>query len=243
MKIDQLKAYGSKAVVVSFSTTDTPFEAVVRLQDFASHLQAKMALELEDILISHFNLNLVFKQSASVATVAPQLQRYWEEFNATTKIEKTNALWELPVCFDAAFAKDLYAHFKQDTNKVKAFIKALCQRELYVHFFGFQPGFAYLGGLPKELQLPRHGQPRLKVPKGAFALGGPYAAVYPQASPGGWQLIGQTPFIFFDAHRTPPVFLRPGDRIKVQPISHKDYLALQTAYDRQAFAPKKIAQT
>ena len=243
MKIDQLQAYGPKALIVSFSTTDIPFEDVVRLQDFASHLHSKKALELEDILISHFNLNLVFKQPTSVAAVAPKLQRYWQEFSTKATVQKTIALWELPVCFDAAYAPDLYAHFKQDTKQVKAFVEALSHQELYVHFFGFQPGFAYLGGLPKELQLPRHGQPRLQVPKGAFALGGPYAAVYPQGSPGGWQLSGKTPFIFFDAQRIPPVFLRPGDRIKVQPISRKDYLALQTAYERQAFSPKKLSQT
>lgn len=243
MKIEQLKAYGPKALIVSFSSTDTPYKDVVRLQDFARHLKSKKALALEDILISHFNLNLVFQKPISVTAVSPQLHRYWEEFTTTVAAQKTNVVWELPVCFDAAYAPDLYTHFKQDIPRVEDFIKALCQHELYVHFFGFLPGFAYLGGLPKELQLPRHGQPRLQVPKGAFALGGPYAAVYPQASPGGWQLIGQTPFIFFDVQRTPPVFLNPGDRIKVASISRKDYLAMQTAYNQQAFAPKKLPQT
>ncbi len=73
MKIEQLKAYGQKALIVSFSSTDTPYKDVVRLQDFARHLQSKKALELEDILISHFNLNLVFQKPILVAAVSPQL--------------------------------------------------------------------------------------------------------------------------------------------------------------------------
>ena len=240
MKIEQLKAYGPKALIVSFSSTDTPYKDVVRLQDFARHLKSKKALALEDILISHFNLNLVFQKPISVTAVSPQLHRYWEEFTTTVELKKKCSLGIARVLMRPMLR--IYTLILNKIYPLKPLSKHF-QHELCIHFFGFLPGFAYLGGLPKELQLPRHGQPRLQVPKGAFALGGPYAAVYPQASPGGWQLIGQTPFIFFDIQRTPPVFLNPGDRIKMASISRKDYLALQTAYSQQAFAPKKLPQT
>lgn len=79
---------------------------------------------------------------------------------------------------------------------------------------GFQPGFAYLMGLPAALQMPRLDQPRLRVPAGSLAIGGALCGVYPQASPGGWRLIGQCDMPLFG---TEPL-LRPGDRVRF--LSH-----------------------
>lgn len=81
-----------------------------------------------------------------------------------------------------------------------------------VAFMGFLPGFPYLHGLDARLQLPRRSTPRPRVPAGAVAMGGPYAGVYPFASPGGWHLLGQllTPQLFGEAGP----LLRPGDRLR-----------------------------
>lgn len=79
-----------------------------------------------------------------------------------------------------------------------------------VAFGGFAPGFAYLVGGDERLVVPRRATPRTAVPAGAVALAGEYSGVYPQASPGGWQIIGHTEATLWDAHRTPPALLRPG---------------------------------
>lgn len=81
-----------------------------------------------------------------------------------------------------------------------------------VAFMGFLPGFPYLHGLDTRLRLPRRSTPRPRVPAGAVAIGGPYAGVYPLASPGGWHLLGQllTPQLFGEAG----ALLRPGDRVR-----------------------------
>ena len=68
-----------------------------------------------------------------------------------------------------------------------------------VAFLGFAPGFAYLIGGDESLRPGRRDEPRERVPVGAVALAGEYAAVYPRASPGGWQLIGSTELVMFDA--------------------------------------------
>jgi KipI family sensor histidine kinase inhibitor len=86
--------------------------------------------------------------------------------------------------------------------------------EFRVAFFGFAPGFAYLSGMPPSLAVPRHGTPRTRVPVGSVALADTYAAVYPSASPGGWQLIGHTDAVLFDVDRVPPALLEPGDRVR-----------------------------
>lgn len=85
---------------------------------------------------------------------------------------------------------------------------------LYVAaFLGFQPGFAYLLGGDERLRVPRRAEPRTRVPGGSVAIAGPYSGVYPRESPGGWRLLGRTPAALFDAARTPPALLAPGDRV------------------------------
>lgn len=65
-----------------------------------------------------------------------------------------------------------------------------------VFFLGFLPGFMYLGGLSEQLYYPRKETPRIKVSKGAVAIGGEQTGVYPMESPGGWNIIGNTPIDF-----------------------------------------------
>ncbi len=83
-----------------------------------------------------------------------------------------------------------------------------------VAFCGFAPGFAYLRGLDPRLWLPRRAEPRTRVPPGAVAIAGEWAAVYPSASPGGWQLIGHTEFPVWDVEQTPPSLLEPGTQVR-----------------------------
>ncbi|MCX5110323.1 allophanate hydrolase subunit 1 [Streptomyces sp. NBC_00378] len=88
--------------------------------------------------------------------------------------------------------------------------------EFRVAFCGFAPGFGYLTGLPGHLHVPRRATPRTKVPAGAVGLAGPYAGVYPRASPGGWQLIGRMPDPeeLWNPAREPAALLRPGVRVR-----------------------------
>lgn len=84
----------------------------------------------------------------------------------------------------------------------------------YVAFCGFAPGFGYLAGLAPDLVVPRRGSPRSSVPAGSVAVAGEYSAIYPRDSPGGWQLIGRTKLVLWDAQRRPPALLRPGVQVR-----------------------------
>lgn len=85
--------------------------------------------------------------------------------------------------------------------------------EYRVGFVGFAPGFAYLLGGDPALDVPRRSHPRERVPEGSIALAGEYCAVYPSASPGGWQLIGCTSTTMFDPTAERPALLEPGDTV------------------------------
>ncbi len=86
--------------------------------------------------------------------------------------------------------------------------------EYTVAFAGFAPGFAYLVGGHPSLNVPRRATSRTRIPAGAVGLASTFSAVYPQASPGGWQIIGVTHTRMWDLKRQPPALLQPGFRVR-----------------------------
>ncbi|SBT50078.1 5-oxoprolinase subunit B family protein [Micromonospora auratinigra] len=98
---------------------------------------------------------------------------------------------------------------------VPAVVDLLTGTEFRVAFCGFAPGFGYLTGLPAALAVPRLATPRTRVPAGSVALAGPYAGIYPTASPGGWLLVGRTDLVLFDPYADPPARLTPGTRVRL----------------------------
>ncbi len=98
-------------------------------------------------------------------------------------------------------------------------------RDYQVGAIGFMPGFAFLGELDERLALPRRSTPRTSVPAGSLAIAERQTAVYPQASPGGWNLIGRCLWRVFDARAEPPCLLAPGDRVRFVPVDEAVFRA------------------
>ncbi len=122
----------------------------------------------------------------------------------------------VPVAFDGP---DLEEVAERARSSPAGVIEQLAEARFEVAFLGFLPGFAYLDGLPPPLAaVPRRATPRAAVPAGSVALAGGFAAIYPQASPGGWQLVGRTGFALFDPEAPPFATLRPGDTVRLQPV-------------------------
>jgi KipI family sensor histidine kinase inhibitor len=93
-------------------------------------------------------------------------------------------------------------------------VARFCAATYTVAFVGFAPGFPYLVGLPPELEVARLPSPRPRVPAGAVAIAGPFAGVYPSATPGGWRLLGAAEIRLFDPAATLPARLAAGDRVR-----------------------------
>ncbi|MEU5932802.1 allophanate hydrolase subunit 1 [Micromonospora sp. NPDC047187] len=118
----------------------------------------------------------------------------------------------VPVTFDGPDLPAVAEHWGVDVSAVR---HRLTSTRFRVAFCGFAPGFPYLTGLPAELALPRLATPRPRVPAGSVALAGPYAGIYPGASPGGWQLVGRTDLVLFDVAADPPARLGPGTTVRM----------------------------
>ncbi|GGA39017.1 5-oxoprolinase subunit PxpB [Dyella nitratireducens] len=129
----------------------------------------------------------------------------------------------IPVCYGGEAGEDLHdvaAHTQLSPEEIIARHTAPTYR---VAMLGFAPGFPYLLGLDPALAMPRRSSPRTSVPAGSVAIGGQQTGIYPQALPGGWQLIGRTPLRLFDATAGAPSLLLPGDRVRFRAIDGHEY--------------------
>ena len=134
---------------------------------------------------------------------------------------------EIPVTYDGEDLADVARLMKLSTAEVIAAHQAA---NWQVAFCGFAPGFAYLTCDDPRFDLPRRASPRPRIPAGSVALAGRFGGVYPQASPGGWQLIGTTNLPMWDITRDPPALLQPG--------AHVRFVARQAIYPATPVAPK-----
>jgi inhibitor of KinA len=132
-------------------------------------------------------------------------------------------LIEIPVCYGGEFGPDLALLASHSGLSESEVISRHTALEYVVAMIGFLPGFPYLLGLDEQLSMPRMDNPRAAVPAGAVGIGGAQTGIYPQASPGGWRLIARTPLRLFDARRSEPSLLRPGDRVRFAPVTASEF--------------------
>ncbi len=130
---------------------------------------------------------------------------------------------EIPVCYGGEYGPDLEDVAALHDLAPEHVIELHTAPEYIVYFLGFTPGFAYLGGLAREIETPRLAAPRRKVPAGSVGIAGAQTGVYPYATPGGWRLIGRTPVPMFQPQRTGMSLLHMGDRVRFRPIQAKEY--------------------
>lgn len=131
--------------------------------------------------------------------------------------------WKIPVCYDDIFALDLEEISRTKKLSKKEIIRLHSEPIYTIYFIGFLPGFLYLGGLNEKLSIPRRPSPRLQISKGSVAIGGNQTGIYPNDSPGGWNILGSTPITLFDPLKDTPCFAKAGDKIQFVPIDLKSY--------------------
>jgi KipI family sensor histidine kinase inhibitor len=158
------------------------------------------------------NLTIAFDPlHTAPAEVEAAVHAGWAE---PARAQALGRLVEIPVRYGREAGPDLVdvaAHCGLTPDEV---VRRHAAAEYIVYFIGFQPDFAYLGGLDEALHTPRRAEPRVAVPAGSVGIGGAQTGIYPLATPGGWQLIGHTDLALFDPRAEPPTLLAPGDRVR-----------------------------
>ncbi len=131
---------------------------------------------------------------------------------------------EIPVCFSELFSLDIKRlEEKLSINRDKIFSDFL-GKEYFCYMTGFIAGMPFLGDLDKKMRANRLETPRVKVPKGSVGLTEQFANIYTFESPGGWNIIGNTPLEIFDNSKIKnPNLISPGDTVIFKQISFEDY--------------------
>jgi KipI family sensor histidine kinase inhibitor len=132
----------------------------------------------------------------------------------------------IPVCYDVEFAPDLEDVASRCGLSPSDVVELHSSQTYHVYMLGFLPGLAYLGDLAQELALSRRETPRPWVPAGSLGIGGKLTCVYPMDTPCGWHLIGCSPLPLWDSTGVKGALLRPGDKVKFNPVSPREFQLL-----------------
>ena len=190
-----------------------------RAIDLAARLQARVGHAVRDIVPGYCSLAVHFDP---LHTDIAALERVIGEEAALVRDRADTAdaahVVEIPVRYGGVNGPDLahvadVAHCSEDEV-----IRRHVGRTYRVYMLGFVPGFAYMGRVDPTIAMARHRVPRERVPAGSVGIAGEQTGVYPLATPGGWQLIGRTETVMFDARRDTPSLLRPGDLVRFVPL-------------------------
>ena len=131
---------------------------------------------------------------------------------------------EIPVCCDSSFSLDIERLEKKLNLDREQILEVFFNKEFFCYMTGFIAGMPFLGDLEEKMRAQRLETPRVKVPKGSVGLTEQFANIYTFESPGGWNIIGNTPLNVFDITKEKePNLINPGDKVKFKRISMEEY--------------------
>ncbi|MBQ9942099.1 MAG: 5-oxoprolinase subunit PxpB [Christensenellaceae bacterium] len=134
---------------------------------------------------------------------------------------------EVPVYYGDKSGPDLARVARHNGLTEKQVIDIHTRPHYLIYMLGFTPGFAYMGGMDERIATPRLESPRVKLPAGSVGIAGSQTGIYPIESPGGWQIIGQTPLVLYDHKREDPILFEAGQRIRFVPITREEYIKIK----------------
>ena len=134
---------------------------------------------------------------------------------------------EIPICYDEEFALDIYNISIKTNIEENKIIESHISTNFFVYMIGFMPGYPFMGDLKSNLSVPRLITPRIRVPARSVGIIEKFCGIYPNESPGGWNIIGRTPTRLFFKNKKNPSLLYPGTNVKFRSISKKQFFELE----------------
>jgi len=155
------------------------------------------------------------------------LKEIIQNLNITKKIKKDYQKIEIPVCCDNEYGLDFNRLSKKLDLSKDEILKFFFEKEYFCYMTGFIAGMPFIGDINKKIRCDRLETPRVKVPKGSVGITEQFSNIYTFESPGGWNIIGNTPKkVFKKSNLKDPALVKPGDKISFYQISKKEYLKL-----------------
>tara|TARA_B100000427_G_scaffold222635_1_gene186350 strand:+ start:1521 stop:2195 length:675 start_codon:yes stop_codon:yes gene_type:complete len=196
--------------------------------------------EINSIVINYFN-NIKEKKILGITNIAPSYNKLIITFDLSlTNFEKIseiikginikpyenskNKLIKIPICCDDEFALDIDRLEKNFEISKDQILKTFFSKEYFCYMTGFIAGMPFLGDIDQNIRLKRLETPRVKVPKGSVGITEKFCNIYTFESPGGWNIIGNSPIKVFDkSNKVNPALINPGDTVSFYKINMKEY--------------------
>ena len=211
---------GDAAVYCDFGK-DVSQEINTNVINYFKNIQDKNIEGITNITPSYNKLIVSFDLEI---TSYSKLKKIIENLILEKKVEKKKKLIEIPVCCENKLKLDHKRLEKLLDLKYENILENFFSKEYFCYMTGFIAGMPFLGDIDQKLRTKRLETPRVKVPKGSVGLTEQFCNIYTYESPGGWNIIGNTPLeIFNKKKQNDPLLINPGDKVKFKHITQKEY--------------------
>ncbi|MEJ7766764.1 MAG: 5-oxoprolinase subunit PxpB [Chitinophagaceae bacterium] len=225
-------AIGDSAITIDFGNyiSESLNKKVMAMQ---SWLHQNSFEGLVDIIIAYSSLSIIYdpavlasKNNISKPVFEFVKQKLTDAYHLSSVQERDRIVKRIPVCYDESFGPDLGFISSEKQIKMDEIVYLHTSITYRVYMIGFQPGFPYMASVNERIAIPRKDKPRQLVAAGSVGLAGIQTGVYPLDSPGGWQIIGRTPFKLFDKTKPNLLIMKPGDQVQFYPVTMKEFSRL-----------------
>lgn len=229
-----IHSVGEAAVLAVFGDAISP-QIQQRIEAVAQYTEAHPFPGFLECIVSYTGLTIYYdpweihcrvpgRRPSEV--MQERLRAYCEAAAAMPPLPKRHI--SIPVCYGGEYGPDLPFVAKYHHMTEEEVVAIHTAPEYLVYMLGFCPGFPYMGGMDPRIATPRRQSPRLVIPAGSIGIAGEQTGGYPIATPGGWQLIGQTPIpLFRPDNGDDPTLLRAGDLVTFTAISEEEFHSLE----------------
>jgi inhibitor of KinA len=221
----QFHAFGDRALLINFEQKIDPGinAAVIALEQA---IEAAAIPGITFCIPAYCSLTVGYDPAVlSYQNICTQIRTLMTDNRSKKDLPSSRKL-EIPVCYEEPYSLDFPDLTQQTGLSREEIIEFHTSIPFRVYMLGFLPGFAYMGRLPDALFCSRKKTPRLRVPAQSVGLAGFQTGIYPSEAPGGWRIIGRTPWKIFDGGKEDPFLLRPGDEVVFVAITKQDYLEI-----------------
>ena len=211
---------GDAAVYCDFGK-DVNQEININVINYFKNIKDKKIEGITNITPSYNKLIVSFDLEV---TSYSKVKKIIENLELEKKFEKENKLIKIPVCCEKDFKLDNDRLEKKLGITYDKILEIFFSKEYFCYMTGFIAGMPFLGDVSEKLRVKRLKTPRVKVPKGSIGLTEQFCNIYTYESPGGWNIIGNTPLeIFNKENLSKPALINPGDKVKFNRITQEEY--------------------
>ena len=225
---------GDRAILVNFQQIIDPtvHQQVIGLSGKLEHASIE---GVTFILPAYCSLTIGYNpEKAKYQDLNHNIRTLYKQPLKSQKV--SGARLTLPVCYEEPFALDMFEISKFTGLKPEEIINIHTAQSYSVYMLGFLPGFPYLGILPEALHCSRKVNPRMRVPERSIGIAGQQTGIYPWESPGGWNIVGNTPLPIFDPQRATPFLFKVGDLVNFKAINKSEYQRIEADIRNENFS-------